>query len=94
MKRLIGLLSQMDKNSKLITSTRDKRQREALISEDNFTRHEALSEVCRLYRNGAIQKADELLNGKVLIGVDLASGPDETTYSRRNKDSGEIERAE
>lgn len=55
----------MSKNAELINRAKDKGGRNVLISNDNFTRHEALSEVCRLYRNGTIQQANELLNKKM-----------------------------
>ena len=55
----------MSKNSEQINRTKDKRDRNVLISTDDFTRHEALSEACRLYHNGALHKANKLLTEKV-----------------------------
>lgn len=62
MDKLLELLSKMNINSEFINRARDKNRRESLIFQDDIVRHEALSEICRLYRNGTIQRASELLN--------------------------------
>ena len=50
MDRLLKLLSEINK---------DKKQES--VNEDNYIRHEALTELYRLYKNGTIQRANELL---------------------------------
>lgn len=61
MDKLLELLGEMESNSILINKEKISRARVSLIGKDNDTRHKALSEVCRLYRNGTLQKAKELL---------------------------------
>ena len=63
MDELLKLLDIFEEDSKQMQNNHNE-SRKAFIQKNDIIRLKILTEVCRLYRDGTLQKVNEILNGK------------------------------